>query len=213
MIRLVVADDQELVREGLAAILDAEQDMSVVGTAADGAEAVGLIQSVKPDVALIDIRMPEVDGLEATRRLVTSGAATPILILTTFGTDANVLEALRAGASGFLLKDAPRASLLAAVRSVAAGDVILEESVLRQLVKDHLSKPSPPGSPPRLDRLTPKESEVLLLVANGQSNHEIAKALFISETTVKTHIAHTLAKLGARDRIQLAVLAHQNGLT
>lgn len=213
MIRLVVADDQELVREGLAAILDAEQDMSVVGTAADGAEAVGLIQSVKPDVALIDIRMPEVDGLEATRRLVTSGAATPILILTTFGTDANVLEALRAGASGFLLKDAPRASLLAAVRSVAAGDVILEESVLRQLVKDHLSKPSPPGSPPRLDRLTPKESEVLLLVANGQSNQEIAKALFISETTVKTHIAHTLAKLGARDRIQLAVLAHQNGLT
>lgn len=213
MIRVVVADDQELVRDGLAAILDAEQDMSVVGTAADGAEAVGLIQTVKPDVALIDIRMPEVDGLEATRRLVTSGATTPILILTTFGTDANVLEALRAGASGFLLKDAPRASLLAAVRSVAAGDVTLEESVLRQLVKDHLSKPSPPRSPPRLDRLTPKESEVLLLVANGQSNREIAKALFISETTVKTHIAHTLAKLGARDRIQLAVLAHQNGLT
>lgn len=213
MIRLVVADDQELVRDGLAAILDAEQDMSVVGTAADGSEAVGLIQSVKPDVALIDIRMPEVDGLEATRRLVTSGATTPILILTTFGTDANVLEALRAGASGFLLKDAPRASLLAAVRSVAAGDVTLEESVLRQLVKDHLSKPSPPRPPPRLDRLTPKESEVLLLVANGQSNQEIAKALFISETTVKTHIAHTLAKLGARDRIQLAVLAHQNGLT
>jgi len=213
MIRVVVADDQELVRDGLAAILDAEQDMSVVGTAADGAEAVGLIQTVKPDVALIDIRMPEVDGLEATRRLVTSGATTPILILTTFGTDANVLEALRAGASGFLLKDAPRASLLAAVRSVAAGDVTLEESVLRQLVKDHLSKPSLPRSPPRLDRLTPKESEVLLLVANGQSNQEIAKALFISETTVKTHIAHTLAKLGARDRIQLAVLAHQNGLT
>ena len=213
MIRVVVADDQELVRDGLAAILDAEQDMGVVGTAADGAEAVGLIQSVKPDVALIDIRMPEVDGLEATRRLVTSGAATPILILTTFGNDANVLEALRAGASGFLLKDAPRASLLAAVRSVAAGDVILEESVLRQLVKDHLSKPSPPESRPRLDRLTPKESEVLLLVANGQSNQEIAKALFISETTVKTHIAHTLAKLGARDRIQLAVLAHQSGLT
>ncbi|HEY5249018.1 MAG TPA: response regulator transcription factor [Dermatophilaceae bacterium] len=208
-----MADDQELVRDGLAAILDAEQDMGVVGTAADGAEAVGLIQSVKPDVALIDIRMPEVDGLEATRRLVTSGAATPILILTTFGNDANVLEALRAGASGFLLKDAPRASLLAAVRSVAAGDVILEESVLRQLVKDHLGKPSPPESRPRLDRLTPKESEVLLLVANGQSNQEIAKALFISETTVKTHIAHTLAKLGARDRIQLAVLAHQSGLT
>lgn len=213
MIRVVVADDQELVRDGLAAILNAEQDVQVVGTAADGAEAVGLIQTIEPDVALMDIRMPEVDGLEATRRLVSSGAATRILILTTFGTDANVLEALRAGASGFLLKDAQRASLLASVRSVAAGDVTLEESVLRQLVEGHLSQPSPPRPSARLDRLTPKESEVLVLVARGQSNREIAEALFISETTVKTHVAHTLAKLGARDRIQLVVLAHQNGLT
>ncbi len=159
MIRITVADDQELVRDGLAAILSAEQDMQVVGTAAVGAEAVGLIQTVEPDVALMDIRMPKVDGLEATRRLVSARVATRILILTTFGTDANVLEALRAGASGFLLKDAPRASLLASVRAVAAGDVTLEESVLRQLVQSHLSQPSPPPSPSRLDRLTPKESE------------------------------------------------------
>lgn len=213
MIRVIVADDQELVRDGLAAILSAEQDMQVVGTAADGAEAVGLIHTFEPDVALMDIRMPEVDGLEATRRLVTAGVATKILILTTFGNETNVLEALRAGASGFLLKDAPRASLLASVRSVAAGDVTLDKSVLRQLVEDHLTQPSHPRSSAGLDRLTPKESEVLVLVAGGQSNREIANALFISETTVKTHVAHTLAKLGARDRIQLVVLAHQNGLT
>lgn len=213
MIRITVADDQELVRDGLAAILSAEEDMQVVGTAADGAEAVGLIQTVEPDVALMDIRMPEVDGLEATRRLVSARVATRILILTTFGTDANVLEALRAGASGFLLKDAPRASLLASVRAVAVGDAILDETVLRQLVQSHLSQPSPPPSPSRLDRLTPKESEVLVRVARGQSNREIAKALFVSETTVKTHVAHILAKLDARDRIQLVILAYQNGLT
>ncbi len=213
MIRITVTDDQELVRDGLAAILSAEEDMQVVGTAADGAEAVGLIQTLEPDVALMDIRMPEVDGLEATRRLVSARVATRILILTTFGTDANVLEALRAGASGFLLKDAPRASLLASVRAVAAGDVTVEESVLRQLVQSHLSQPCPPLAPSRLDRLTPKESEVLVRVARGQNNREIAKAMFVSETTVKTHVAHTLAKLDARDRIQLVILAYQNGLT
>lgn len=212
MIRVAVADDQELVRAGLAAILSVEQDIQIVGTAADGAEAVGLILTVKPDVALMDIRMPEVDGLEATRRLVAAGVQTRILILTTFGTDDNVLEALRAGASGFLLKDAPRGSLLASIRAVAAGDVALEASVLRQLVQTHLSKPAPPGPPARLDRLTPKELEVLAGVARGQSNREIAIALFVSETTVKTHVAHTLAKLGARDRIQLVILAYQNGL-
>jgi DNA-binding NarL/FixJ family response regulator len=212
MIRVVVADDQELVRDGLAAILATEPDICVVGTAADGVEAVGLIQTVEPDVALMDIRMPEVDGLEATKRLIAAGARTRILILTTFGTDANILEALRAGASGFLLKDAPRSSLVASVRAVAAGEVALEDSVLRQLVKDHLSQSSARQPSTRLDRLTPKESEVLILVAHGQSNQEIAKSLFISETTVKTHIAHTLAKVGARDRIQLVVLAHRSGL-
>jgi DNA-binding NarL/FixJ family response regulator len=212
MIRVVVADDQELVRAGLSAILSAERDMQIAGTAADGAEAVGLIQTVKPDVALMDIRMPEVDGLEATRRLVAAGVETRILILTTFGTDANVIEALCAGASGFLLKDAPRGSLLASIRAVAAGDVTLDASVLGQLVQVHLSKLAPPGPPPRLDRLTPKELEVLVRVARGQSNREIASALFVSETTVKTHVAHTLAKLGARDRIQLVILAHENAL-
>jgi DNA-binding NarL/FixJ family response regulator len=212
VIRLVVADDQELVREGVAAILDAEVDLSVVGTAADGAEAVGLIQTVKPDVALMDIRMPEVDGIEATRRLTTAGVATRILILTTFGADDYVLQALRAGASGFLLKDAPRASLLASVRAVAAGDAALDESVLRQLVADHLNQPATPLPSPALQRLTPREAQILVLVGRGNTNSEIARALFVSETTVKTHIARTLNKLGARDRIQLVVLAHQNGM-
>lgn len=212
MIRVVVADDQNLIREGVAAILDAEEGLSVVGTAADGVEAVGLIKAVKPDVALMDIRMPEINGIEATQQLVAAGVPTRVLILTTFGTDAYVLAALRAGASGFLLKDAPRTSLVAAVRAVAEGDVTLEESLLRQLVADHLSRPSPPPPPTALQRLTPRESEVLVLVGHGHSNQEIARALFVSETTVKTHIARTLAKLGVRDRIQLVVLAHRSGL-
>jgi len=212
VIRVVVADDQELVRDGLAAILDAESDISIVGTAADGAEAVGLVRAVEPDVALMDIRMPEVDGIKATQKLMASGVPTRILILTTFGTDDYVLAALRAGASGYLLKDTPRAALLASVRSVAAGDVSLEDSLLRRIVADHLSRPSPPGVSSALKRLTPRESEVLILVGNGHSNEEIARTLFISETTVKTHIARTLTKLGARDRIQLVVLAHRGGL-
>lgn len=212
MIRVVVADDQELVRDGVAAILDAEEDLAVVGTAADGAEAVGLIRAVEPDVALMDIRMPEIDGIQATQQVVAARLPTRVLILTTFGTDAYVLAALRAGASGFLLKDAPRASLVAAVHAVAEGDVTLEESLFRQLITDHLSRPSPSESPAALQRLTPRESEVLALVGHGRSNQEIARALFISETTVKTHIARTLVKLGARDRIKLVVLAHQNGL-
>jgi DNA-binding NarL/FixJ family response regulator len=212
VISVVVADDQELVRDGVAAILDAEADLSVVGRAADGAEALGLIQAIKPEIALMDIRMPEVDGLEATRRLITAEIPTRILILTTFGTDANVLAALRAGASGFLLKDAPRTSLLAAVRAVAEGDVTLEESVVRELVADHLSQPAPLPPRPELQRLTPRESEVLLLVGQGRNNREIAGELFVSETTIKTHIARILAKLGARDRIQLVIIAHRYGL-
>jgi DNA-binding NarL/FixJ family response regulator len=212
MIRIVVADDQELVRAGVAAILDAEEDVSVVGTAADGAEAVGLIQATRPDVALMDIRMPEVDGIEATRRLTSSNVATRILILTTFGADDNVMQALRAGASGFLLKDTPRQSLVAAVRAVAAGEATLERSVLRRLIDSHPQESTAPDPAPGLDRLTAREKQVLGLVANGASNDEIAQTLFISSTTVKTHIARTLMKLGARDRVHLVVLAHRSGM-
>ena len=211
MISIVVADDQELVRDGLAAILDAEADLKVVGTAADGAETIGLVLRLEPDVALMDIRMPEVDGLQATRHLVSAGVPTRILVLTTFAADEYVLEALRAGASGFLLKDAPRASLLAAVRAVAAGDVALEDSVLKALVAEHLRRPAPVPAP-GLERLTSREKEVLHLVALGHTNAEIARSLFVSETTVKTHVGRTLAKLGARDRVQLVVIAHSSGL-
>jgi DNA-binding NarL/FixJ family response regulator len=212
MIRIVVADDQELVRAGVAAILDAEHDLAVVGTAADGAEAVGLITALTPDVALMDIRMPEVDGIQATRRLTDNKVATRILILTTFGADDNVLNALRAGASGFLLKDAPRQSLLAAVRAIAAGEATLERSVFRRLIDKHLHDAPAPSPTPGLDRLTARERQVLAMVASGNSNDEIARALYISQTTVKTHVARTSMKLGARDRVQLVVLAHRSGL-
>jgi len=212
VISIVVADDQELVRDGLAAILDAEPDIAVVGTAADGAEAVGLVLSLQPDVVVMDIRMPEVDGIEATRRLVSAKVATRILVLTTFAADEYVLAALHAGASGFLLKDAPRASLLAGVRAVSAGDVTLEDSVLKRLVADHLDRSRVAAAPPGFERLTARERQVLELVARGRRNDEIARTLFVSQTTVKTHVARTLAKLGARDRIQMVVLAHRNGL-
>jgi DNA-binding NarL/FixJ family response regulator len=211
VISIVVADDQELVRDGLAAILDSEDDVRVVGTAADGAEAIGLVVRLEPDVVLMDIRMPEVDGIEATAHLVSAGVPTRILVLTTFAADEYVLAALRAGASGFLLKDAPRASLLAAVRAVAAGEVTLEDSVLKRLVTEHLDRR--PAVPVQgLDRLTPREKEVLELVGLGRTNAEIARALYVSETTVKTHVGHALAKLGARDRVQLVVIAHSIGL-
>lgn len=208
MISVVVADDQELVRDGLAAILESEEDITVAGTAADGAEATELVLRLEPDVALMDIRMPEVDGIEATRRLVSGGATTKVLVLTTFDADEFVLAALRAGASGFLLKDTPRASLVAAVRAVAAGDATLEGSVLTRLVAQHLGRPAV-GEVPNLERLTAREREVLRHVAVGRSNAEIARALFVSETTVKTHVARTLTKLGARDRVQLVVIAHR----
>ena len=212
MIRIIVADDQELVREGITAILEAEADIDVVGSAADGAEALGLVHAVQPDVALMDIRMPEVDGVEATRRIVQGGSATRVLMLTTFATDANVVAALRAGASGFLLKDAPKASLLTAVRAVAAGDALLNASVLERLVQDHLEQVPEPTPLPGLERLTTREREILTLVAAGLSNDQIATKVFLSSNTVKTHVARTLTKLGARDRIHLVILAHTHGL-
>ena len=212
MTTLVVVDDQFLIRDGVAAILDAEEDFTVLGTAADGAEAFGLITTLRPDVALMDIRMPEVDGIEATRRVVESGSATKILILTTFGADDYVLAALRAGASGYLLKDAPRESLVAAIRAVAAGDVAVEKQVLAQLVRER-SPRHHPEAVAALGRLSPRESQVLELVARGATNPEIAQSLYIGETTVKTHVSRIQTKLDARDRVQLVVIAHRAGLT
>lgn len=210
MTTLVVVDDQALIRDGVAAILDAEPDLTVVGTAADGAEAVRLVTSLSPDVALMDIRMPGVDGIDATRRIVAAGVPTRILVLTTYGADDLVLAALRAGASGYLLKDTPRASL-AAVRSVAGGEATLEKSVLDRLVRGQALAVDP-GLSASLQRLSPRESEVLRLVGRGESNSEIAHDLFIGESTVKTHVARIQTKLGARDRVQLVVVAHRAGL-
>ena len=212
---VVVADDQELLRDGVAAILDAQPGIAVVGTAADGAEAVGLIYATDPDVALLDVRMPGVDGIEATRRLTAAGSRTRVIILTSYAEDEYVLTALQAGASGFLLKDSPRASLVAAVVAVAGGDVLLDESVTRRLVRQHLRGPAGQQcrEVPGLHRLSPRESDVLELVGRGLNNGELARALHVSETTVKTHLSRILHKLGVRDRIQLVVLAHTAGLT
>ena len=212
MIRVVVADDHELVRDGIAAILEAQPDIDIVGTAVDGIDAVDLIRAAAPDVALMDIQMPKLDGVEATRRLVAAGTTTRIVILTTFGHDDNVLGALRAGASGFLLKDTPKAALISGVRAVAAGDATLDSSVMRRLIDDHLAPAADATPLPGLHRLTAREVQVLKLLAQGNSNEEIATSLHLSQSTVKTHIARTLTKLDARDRIHLAVLAHRHGL-
>jgi DNA-binding NarL/FixJ family response regulator len=210
-IRVVVADDQELIRTGLALILGAQPDLDVVGQAADGRQAVEVACRTAPDVVLMDVRMPILDGVAATRELMAARPATRVLVLTTFDLDEYVLSALRAGASGFLVKDTPRASLLAAVRAVAAGDVLLSPDVTRRLVATHFvggDERSAEASR-ALARLTPRELEVLRLLGNGRSNAELAGAMYLAETTVKTHIARLLDKLGARDRVQLVVLAHR----
>jgi len=211
-IRVVVADDQDLVRTGLAMILAAQPDILVVGEAADGLQAVALTRRTAPDVVLMDVRMPGLDGVAATREVVAARPATRVLVLTTFDVDDYVIGALRAGASGFLLKDTPRASLVAAVRAVAAGDVLLSREVTARLVgavrRDHSSAESVRA----LGRLTPREREVLVLIAEGRSNAEVAVGLHLAETTVKTHVARLLDKLNARDRVQLVVLAHRWGV-
>ena len=211
MTTLVVVDDQFLIRDGVAAILAAEEDFTVLGTAADGAEAVGLITTLAPDVALMDIRMPEVDGIEATRRIVESGCATRILILTTFGADDYVLAALRAGASGYLLKDAPRDSLVAAIRAVAAGDVTVEKGVLAQLVRGQPTRQHP-AVVAALGRLSPRESEVLHLVGQGATNPEIAQSLFVTRKNVEFHLSNAYRKLQIGSRRDLST-ALQNGGT
>jgi DNA-binding NarL/FixJ family response regulator len=213
MIRVLIADDQALVRDGFGMILDAQPDIEVVGGAANGAEAIDRARELRPDVVLMDIRMPGVDGIEATRRLVGDGAGGPrILMLTTFDQNEYVYEAMKCGASGFLLKDVRREELVNAVRVVAAGDALLAPVLTRRLIEDFVRRP-PPGAGPTgaLADLTDRESEVLRLIARGLSNAEIAASLVVSEATVKTHVARILSKLGLRDRIQAVVLAYESG--
>ena len=212
MIRVVLADDQDLVREGLRMMLEAEPDLEVVGEARTGTEALARTGQHRPDVVLMDIQMPELDGIEATRRLVESGAAARVLILTTFDLDEYVYRALRAGAAGFLLKDASRVELATAVRTVDAGDTLLAPAITRKLIADYCRRP--PADPSRsvpAASLSPREQDVLRLVASGLSNAEIAAELFLSGATVKSHVARLLAKLGLRDRVQLVVLAYESG--
>ena len=209
---MVVADDQELVRAGFCVILEAA-GFTVAGEAADGAAAVALADSERPDVVLMDIRMPVMDGLEATRLITAAGPGAPkVVILTTFDLDDYVYEALRSGASGFLLNDAPRADLVAAVRVAAAGDALLAPSVTRRLIEAFARRPaSVAPAPSRLLSLTPRERDILLQVARGRSNIEIARELVVTEATIKTHVGHLLAKLGLRDRVQAVILAYETG--
>jgi DNA-binding NarL/FixJ family response regulator len=213
MIRVVVADDHALVRGGFQMILEAQPDIEVVGEAANGLEAVELARSLAPDVVLMDVRMPGLDGIEATRRVTAaSGEGPRVLMLTTFDLDEYVYRAIRAGASGFLLKDVRPAELVHAVRVVAAGDMLLAPAITRRLLEEFVRRPPPGQRPARLGELTDRESEVLGLVARGLSNAEIAQRLFLGETTVKTHVTRILTKLHLRDRVQAVVLAYESGL-
>ena len=215
MISCLIADDQAMVREGFSALLGAQDGIRVCGQAADGAQAVREAQRLRPDVVLMDVRMPVMDGLAATRELLRSGTSeSRVLVLTTFDLDEYVYEALRAGASGFMLKDAPAAELVHAVRVVAAGEALLAPSVTRRLIADFARRaPSPPPAlSAQLAALTPRESEVLQLVARGLSNTEISQRLVIAEQTTKTHVGRILMKLGLRDRVQAVVLAYESGL-
>jgi DNA-binding NarL/FixJ family response regulator len=214
-VRVLIADDQALVRAGFRMILDAEDDLDVVGEASDGAEAVEAARRLKPDVVLMDIRMPELDGIEATRRVLAGDQDPPVrvLMLTTFDLNEYVYEALRAGASGFLLKDVPPEQLADGIRVVARGDALLAPSITRRLIHEFAqAAPSAGPPPPGLDELTARELEVFKLVARGLSNAEIAAELIVSETTVKTHVARLLMKLGLRDRVQAVVLAYEAGI-
>jgi DNA-binding NarL/FixJ family response regulator len=213
-IRVLLCDDQALVRGGFRMILEAREDIDVVGEAEDGAQALELTWRHRPDVILMDVRMPRLDGVEATRRLVEAGAEGRVLILTTFDLDEYVFEALRAGASGFLLKDVQPAQLVEAIRVVARGEALLAPTVTRRLLDRfaHTLPGAPEKPPPELASLTEREREVLGLLAGGLSNAELAERLFLSETTVKTHVSSILRKLGLRDRVQAVVLAYQAGL-
>ena len=215
MIKVLLVDDQALVRAGFRMILEAEEDIEVVGEATDGYGAIDSAKRLGPDVVLMDIRMPGLDGIEATRRIVDATAEDPVrvLMLTTFDLDEYVYEALRAGASGFLLKDVPAEQLIAGIRVVAEGEALLAPSVTRRLIHEFArAAPSAQERPAALEELTPREEEVLKLIARGMSNAEIAENLVVGETTVKTHVARVLMKLGVRDRVQAVVLAYESGL-
>ena len=212
-VRVVVTDDQELVRTGFRVILDSEPDIEVVGEAGDGREAIEVAGRLRPDVVLMDIRMPHLDGIEATRRIVTDPEGGPrVLILTTFNLDEYVYEALRSGASGFLLKDGPAEQLVSAVRVVARGDALLAPQITRRLIAEFARHPPQAHKTEQLRELTERELEVLKLIARGLSNAEIAGELYVSETTIRTHVARILTKLGLRDRVQAVVLAYETGL-
>jgi DNA-binding NarL/FixJ family response regulator len=211
-IRILVADDQPLVRAGIRRFVEADPALSVVGEAADGHEAVALTLALRPDVVLMDVRMPIIDGIEATRRLVEAGADARIVVLTTFGLDEYVLGALRAGASGFVLKEAPPEEILAAIHVVAKGDALISPAVTRAVIEELGRRPARADLATRVDELTPREREVLALLARGLSNAEIAVELVVAEGTIKTHVARVLAKLGVRDRVQAVVLAYEAGV-
>jgi DNA-binding NarL/FixJ family response regulator len=214
VIGIVVADDHEVVRAGFAALLDTQPDFTVLGTAADGAQAVAACGELRPDVVLMDVRMPGTDGIEATRQITAAEAAPKVLILTTFDLDEYVFDALRAGASGFLLKDVTAERLFEAVRVVAAGEALLAPAVTRRLISEfaRIRPPAAAAPPTALAALTPRETEVLRLVAEGLSNPEIAMRLVVTEETVKTHVSRVLGKLGLRDRTQAVVTAYESGL-
>jgi DNA-binding NarL/FixJ family response regulator len=213
MVSVLIADDEALVRGGFRLILDAHPELEVVGEAQDGFEAVRLTKELHPDVVVMDVRMPRLDGIQATKRIVAEAEGARVLILTTFDLDRSVYEAMRAGASGFLLKTVPPRQLTAAILDVADGDVLLAPEITRRLVERFVRRPVPgSAAPPELAELTPRELEVLALVARGHSNAEIAARLIIAETTVKTHVARTLMKLGLRDRAQAVMVAYESGL-
>jgi DNA-binding NarL/FixJ family response regulator len=212
VIRVLVADDQDLVREGLRMMLDAERDITVVGEAADGRQALDEARRLDPDVVVMDVRMPEVDGIEATTRLAQTGSRARVLVLTTFDLDEYVYSALKAGASGFLLKDATREQLAGAVRTVADGGMLLAPAITRRLIEDYCRRPAPGGLPDAATALSARELDVLRRIARGRSNAEIAAELFLSEATVKSHVARILDKLDLRDRTQVIVFAYESGL-